>query len=118
MFWTDFEPFTAKDSVSIQYTLMFLISSDWFFEITRERLLEVYTKDQVDKLIPYSKEHMFDFANQLTITDEELQRIGLYEDKAKIYEMPEDLIHKPHSDLKEKIHFEKSKESNKDFKYG
>lgn len=45
MFWTGFEPFTARDSVQIQYTLMFLISSDWFFEMTRERLLEVYSKD-------------------------------------------------------------------------
>lgn len=45
MFWTGFEPFTARDSVSLQFTLMYLISSDWFFEITRERLLEVYSKE-------------------------------------------------------------------------
>lgn len=63
MFWTDFEPWTPKDSASVQYILCLFISSDWFYELTRERLLEVYTKDEVDKLIPFSKDNMFPFKN-------------------------------------------------------
>jgi hypothetical protein len=38
-----------------------LISSDWFFEMTRERLLEVYSKDEVAKLLPFDAKHMWDF---------------------------------------------------------
>lgn len=64
-------------------------------------------------------EHMFDFANQLTITDEELARIGLLDTDTELYEMPEELIHKPHRDLKEKVEFVQAPpDGYKDFKYG
>lgn len=71
---------------------MLLISSDWFFEMTRERLLEVYTKEQVDKLIPYSIKNMFEFKDQVHISDEELAKIGLLETDADIYDVPEELL--------------------------
>ncbi len=48
MFWTDFKPYTAKDAILCQYTLMLCIESDWFYEMTRERLLEIYPKEKVD----------------------------------------------------------------------
>jgi len=73
--------------------------------MTRERLLEVYSKEQVDQLIPFNRNNMFPFNNEHTITDEELDRIGLLDLEAKLYEMPEELIHKPHKTLKDKIEF-------------
>jgi len=32
-------------------------SADWFVEMLRVRLLEVYDKDVVDQLIPFKPEH-------------------------------------------------------------
>jgi hypothetical protein len=64
MFATNFDPFTPKDAAAVQYLFAMLISSDWYFEMTRERLLEVYTKDEVDKLIPYNMKEMWDFGGK------------------------------------------------------
>lgn len=50
---TGFEPWTAKDSVSIQFLMTLFVSTDWFFELIRERLTEVYEKELVDRLMPY-----------------------------------------------------------------
>ena len=78
MFFHDFETFTPRDSVAIQYVLTMFISSDWFFEVTRSRLLEIYDRDFVDKLLPFSKEHLTKFKNDVqVISDLELERIGL-----------------------------------------
>ena len=57
----DFRPFTPIDSVAIQYLMTLSITSDWYFELTRTRLLEVYPKEFVDKLFPFQIEHMFEF---------------------------------------------------------
>ena len=35
------------------------VSTDWFIELLRERLLEVYDKELVDRLLPYKKEDYF-----------------------------------------------------------
>lgn len=78
MFFHDFEIFTPRDSVAIQYVLTMFISSDWFFEVTRSRLLEIYDREFVDKLLPFSKEHLTKFKNDVqVISDQELERIGL-----------------------------------------
>ena len=45
---TNFEPWTVKDSLSIEYLINVLISADWFSEMIRLRLLEVYDRDMVD----------------------------------------------------------------------
>ena len=45
---TDFEPWTVRDSISIEYMINVLISADWFSEMIRLRLLEVYDRDVVD----------------------------------------------------------------------
>lgn len=44
----DFEPWTMKDSVSIANLLLGLGSTDWYVEMLRLRLLEVYDRDLVD----------------------------------------------------------------------
>lgn len=63
------------------------LSTDWFYELLRERLLEVYDKELVDKLIPYKMEDFQDFLHEkmVSITDDELNRIGMLEkpDNAK-----------------------------------
>ena len=45
----------------MQYLLMFGITSDWYGELLRERLLEIYDKNFVDKLIPYRIEDFQEF---------------------------------------------------------
>ena len=59
MFWTDFRPYTALDAIQVQYTLMLCIESDWFYEMTRERLLEIYPKQKVDQLLPFDPKNLF-----------------------------------------------------------
>jgi len=46
--FTSFEPWTVKDSVACQYFFSALVSVDWFAELLRVRLLEVYDRDVVD----------------------------------------------------------------------
>ena len=62
---------------------MFGITSDWYGELLRERLLEVYDKELVDKLMPYRIEHFQEFQHKLisTVSDAELDRIGMLKDK-------------------------------------
>ena len=48
IFMTGFEPWTVKDSLSIEYLINTLISTDWFVEMLRIRLLEVYDRELVD----------------------------------------------------------------------
>lgn len=53
MFWQEFEPFTIEDSVAIHYLTILFVSGDWFYELVRERLLEIYSRETVDKMFPY-----------------------------------------------------------------
>lgn len=96
LFWTEFEPFTVADALSIQYIITVFCSTDWFYELTRERLAEIYPKHLVDKLMPIGKENLFPFENIETISDEELKRINMFEPESKINEVPIDLLHIPY----------------------
>ena len=75
--WTKFEPWTIKDSVAIPNLMIVLLGKDWFAELLRERLLEVYDKSLVDELIPYRKEGFQSWQYDLmeTVSDAELERI-------------------------------------------
>jgi len=64
MFGVSFEPFTVRDAITTQYLFAVLMTSDWYFEMTRERLLEIYTKEQVDALIPHNMHEMWDFGEK------------------------------------------------------
>ena len=95
---TSFEPWTIRDSVSIEYFSNAMISTDWFAEMLRLRLLEVYDRDLVDQILPYKPEHMFPFKQQAeTISDDELAKIDKLEKDASpgLYEIEESLIYKP-----------------------
>jgi acyl-homoserine lactone acylase PvdQ len=72
MFWQNFEPFTIEDSIAIQYLTTIFVSGDWFYEMVRERLLEVYTRDMVDRIFPFQKEHMYPFKNLEMVNDKEI----------------------------------------------
>ena len=85
--WTNFEEWTPKDSVSVEQLIILFVSTDWFIELLRERLLEVYDKELVDRLLPYKKEDYFYYPNMETITDEELQRINYPEPENDLYHM-------------------------------
>jgi len=65
--------------MAIQYLIVLFCSSDWFWELFRERLAEVYPRATVDTLLPAGAHNLFPFENMVTISDEELQRIGMFE---------------------------------------
>ena len=108
--WSDFEEWREIDSVYIHYLMNLFVSTDWFFELMRERLTEIYDKDFVDRLMPFQREHLYQFDNHVHITDAELERIGLYDpDHAKnLYEIDEDLLHLRHAAKTDKLKFEES----------
>jgi hypothetical protein len=59
MFWTDFEPWTPFDTLSIIHLMTVFLSTDWYFELMRGRLTEIYDKDFIDKLLPIREEDYF-----------------------------------------------------------
>lgn len=44
LFWSSFEEFTPRDTMAINYLIINFISADWFFEMTRTRMLEAYSR--------------------------------------------------------------------------
>jgi acyl-homoserine lactone acylase PvdQ len=59
MMWTGghgqggFEPWTPEDTLCVQVMVQYFISFDWFLELTRQRLTEIYDKELVDKMLPF-----------------------------------------------------------------
>ena len=92
---TSFEPWSEKDSLACAYLYNAMASTDWFAEMLRLRLLEVYDRTLVDQLLPFKPEHFFPFENMETISDEELKRSGQLADEdnyGKLYSVEEDLL--------------------------
>lgn len=73
--WTEFAPWTPYDSLSILVVLQYFISFDWFLELTRSRLTEIYDKDLVDRMMPFREDLLY-YNNTHVINDEELKRMG------------------------------------------
>jgi hypothetical protein len=57
--WTDFEPWKPQDSISIFVVLQYFISFDWFLELTRSKLTEIYDKEMVDRMMPYREDLLY-----------------------------------------------------------
>lgn len=54
MFWAAHpEPWTPEDSITQQVLIQYFLSFDWFFELTRQRLTEIYDKELVDRMMPF-----------------------------------------------------------------
>jgi len=43
--WIDFEEWTPYDSLTVTALLQYFITFDWFLELTRSRMTEIYDKD-------------------------------------------------------------------------
>lgn len=54
-----FEPWTVEDSLGMQVLMQYFISFDWFLELTRQRLTEIYDKELVDRMLPFKQEDYF-----------------------------------------------------------
>ncbi len=96
--FTSFEPWTVKDSVACQYLYNAFVSTDWFAEMLRVRLLEVYDKDLVDKILPFKPEDFYEFSNMLTIADDENSNNPGTDDEelyAKLFKVDEGLLYAP-----------------------
>lgn len=60
LMWTPhFEPWTVEDSLCYQSLFQYFISFDWFLELTRQRLTEIYDKELVDRMLPFKKKDYF-----------------------------------------------------------
>lgn len=94
IFWHNFEPFTIEDSVAISFLTNQFVAGDWFYEMVRERLLEVYPKDKVDRIFPFQKEHMYPFKHQEMVSDKDLEKIGLSVEDSSLYDIPEEYLYK------------------------
>ena len=58
--WTPaFETWTVEDSLCFQVLFQYFVSFDWFLELTRQRLTEIYDKELVDRMLPFRKEDYF-----------------------------------------------------------
>ena len=77
---SSFEPWSVKDSLACASFYNALASTDWFAEMLRLRLLEVYDRELVDQILPFKPEHLFPFKNMETISDEELARLDMLTD--------------------------------------
>ena len=55
----DFEPWLPEDSVCLQVLMQYFVSFDWFLEVTRQRLTEIYDKELVDRMLPFKAEDYF-----------------------------------------------------------
>lgn len=59
-------------------------------------MLEVYSRSFVDRLLPYSMEHLWEFKDLgPLISDIELERIGLLDTESRLFEVPEELLNNP-----------------------
>jgi acyl-homoserine lactone acylase PvdQ len=54
-----FEPWTVEDSLGIQVLMQYMVSFDWFLELTRQRLTEIYDKELVDRMLPFRRQDYF-----------------------------------------------------------
>lgn len=57
--WNEFEPWTPYDSLCVQVILQYFVSFDWFLELTRSKLTEIYDKELVDRMIPYEEDLLY-----------------------------------------------------------
>jgi penicillin amidase len=110
LLWSDFEPWTPRDSVAISYILANFVTSDWAFELTRTRLLEVFPRDFVNKIFPFRKQ---DFSLDFPV------QISQSELKTNTQDEPiDDLIYNPFEALNKQIDFQGPEEPPSAQKFG
>ena len=85
---TSFQPWTVKDSLSCEYLFNAMQSADWFAEMLRLRLLEIYDRDLVDQIIPFKPEHIFPNQNSQNIEDKDAGYSSLYTIDDSLLYMP------------------------------
>jgi len=77
LLWTDFEPWTLEDSAAVMYILDYFLSIDGWNTMLRERLLEIYDKTLVDKMLPFRPEDYYQFERMTTLVDDDLAKIDM-----------------------------------------
>lgn len=96
LFWVDFAPWTPYDTASNQMLIGFVLANDPFNELIRQRLLEVYDRELVDKILPLKKEDYYQFEHMETINEEMLAKIDMLESEdfpESLYTMHDDLMY-------------------------
>lgn len=94
MLWVHFEEWKPIDTVTFWHLMVSIMSGDWFFELMRERLTEIYDRSLVEKMIPFRASEYFQYSTpdhipRTTVTDEDLKKAGLFvgEDEGMLYDM-------------------------------
>jgi hypothetical protein len=77
LFWIDYEEWTIEDVLANNNLLSFSLEFDWFYEIARQRLLEVVGFDLGVKLITYGSSNLF--RNTTIMKDDDLKKSGQFE---------------------------------------
>jgi acyl-homoserine lactone acylase PvdQ len=72
--------------------LQYFLSFDWFLELTRQRLTEIYDKELVDRMLPFKQKDYF-WNDTHLIKDDELSDAYKNEEGHDIYEVDEDLLY-------------------------
>lgn len=78
LMWTDCEPFTAFDSISIYKYASFAISNDWIAEQMRASLSQALGPEKAEEIITISNP----FEETLIINDDELKKMNRYSEEA------------------------------------
>lgn len=53
------ETWKPEDTIMAQVLMQYFLSFDWFLELTRQRLTEIYDKELVDRMLPFKQEDYF-----------------------------------------------------------
>ena len=59
MTWQEFHTWTVEDTLTVQGFLQYLITFDWFMEVVREKLLDIYDWNIVEKMLPFKGDHYY-----------------------------------------------------------
>jgi len=104
--WQEFHTWTVEDTLTVQGFLQYLITFDWFMEVVREKLLDIYDWNIVAKMLPFKGEDYY-HDDMILINDEDLKKRGLFEGNSNIYEFDPNLLYfrKDEEPKKEKLHY-------------
>ena len=60
LLWTPHpEIWKPEYTIRAQVLMQYFLSFDWFLELTRQRLTEIYDKELVDRMLPFKQEDYF-----------------------------------------------------------
>jgi len=75
-----FKEWTVVDSIAIQKLFLLGISSNWWAELLRTRLLHYFSPNEIESIVPFKSDYLFE--NTFVVNNEELKQAGYYHEDA------------------------------------